>query len=170
MSMKRSEFKARLGDHVAFWNRDLVDFDKKAIVAVVIGVGLEGRLDLFAYYTGNATGGSRPYAHVMGAWPGDIDAKKDQITDSGTWIPMKVYHAEMDRREKLAEEKDAKDRADALAAKEAANKPKEKTEEKPKEKTEDKPPTPPTQPPAPPPAPPESEAKPSGRKIQSVAL
>lgn len=153
MNMQPTKYSARLGDHVAFWNRDLVDFEKKALVAVVIGVGLNGRLDLFAYYTGNATGGSRPYAHVMGAWPGDVEATKDQITDSGQWIPMKVYHAEMDRREKLKEEREERERQEKLAEKEAANKPKETTPENP-------PVTTPT----------DSEVKSGGRKIQPVTV
>ena len=149
MNTKKTKYKARLGDHVAFWSRDLVDFEKKALVAVVIGVGLEGRLDLFAYYSPNAQGGSRPYAHVMGAWPGDIDATRDQIKDCGTWIPMEMYHAEMDLRERAKEEKDEKERLAKLAEKEAANKAPVTTQSTSQS---------------------ESESKPSGRKIQPVAL
>lgn len=168
MTNYETELKARLGETVIFWNRGKVDFEIKPHAAMVIGVGLNMRLDLCVFLLGPIQGGGRLFSHIQGAYPGDTNPTSDQMYDSGSWIPAKMYHAEMDRREKAKKEREDAEAKAKLAEKEAANKPpakSEKTEGQGGEgdgKGDDS-----TSPPPPPP-PVNPDGKESGRKIQSV--
>lgn len=126
--IKESEFSARLGQTVVVWMNGTPSFETIPCVAQVIGVGLNGRLDLFVIYTGplQNKGGGRPWAHIHGVYPPDSEATAGQLEDSGTWMHLQDYWDAMDDLAKKKAEDDERERrkkANELAAKEKGNKP-----------------------------------------------
>lgn len=157
--IKESKMRARLGQTVVMWMNGTPSLDTTPCVAQVIGVGLNGRLDLFVIYTGplQNKGGGRPWGHIHGAYPTDAEATAGQLEDSGTWMHLEEYWNLLDEREMEKEEEAAaaaKKKAAELAAKDKGNKPAPA-------------PSPPPIDPPPPPQP-ETVVKSGGRKMQSV--
>lgn len=114
-----------LGQMVMFWAYERPNLGKEPSPAIINHVGLNGRVDLTFFPKAGHNGGGRQTGIAVGCVPGDCEATREQLADSGSWLPRNVYFGMMreeKRRARIAEEAAAKEAA-GKAAKEPANKP-----------------------------------------------
>lgn len=85
-------FSAEVGDIVYFFRRQIPTPTIQPVAALVVAVGLNGRLELQTFNRVNPDGGGRDRSSYHGARPGDVPSTSDQLYISGSWMPKDVFN------------------------------------------------------------------------------